>query len=89
VATTSLLDVSRRDLWRAAVISFFIALIVVGGASAALPSLPTTMLQTQRGMVQQYTVIPWWVWALLAAFIFGIAILDSELASASTNQLIC
>jgi hypothetical protein len=66
------IEASRRDLWRAAVISFFIALVVVGTLSAALPSLPTTQVQTQRGMVQQYIVIPWWVWALLFAFVFGI-----------------
>jgi hypothetical protein len=67
------IEASRRDLWRAAVISFFIALIGVGGLSAALPSLPTTLVQTQRGMVQQYIIIPWWVWMLFFAFVFGIA----------------
>jgi hypothetical protein len=67
------IEASRRDLWRAGVMSFFIAFISVGGLSAAFPSLPTTPVQTQRGMVQQYTVVPWWVWLLFMAIVFSIA----------------
>jgi hypothetical protein len=67
------IEASRRDLWRAAVISFFIAFISVGGLSTAFPSLPTTPVQTQRGMVQQYTFVPWWVWLLFMIIVFGIA----------------
>jgi hypothetical protein len=65
------IEASRRDLWRAAVISFFIALILVGSLSAAFPSVPTGVVRTQQGMVQQHLLIPWWVWGFLFAFIFG------------------
>jgi hypothetical protein len=54
------IEASRRDLWRAVVISFFIAFVLVGGLSAAFPFLPTTMQQTPRGMVQQHIFIPWY-----------------------------
>jgi hypothetical protein len=67
------IEASRRDLWRAVVISFFIALVGVSLLSAAFSYLPTTMVQTQRGMIQQYIFVPWWVWALLFAFVFAFA----------------
>jgi hypothetical protein len=66
------IEASRRDLWRAAVISFFIAFVLVGGLSAAFPSLPAPV-QTPRGMVQQHIFIPWYVWMGFFAFVFGTA----------------
>jgi hypothetical protein len=67
------IEASRRDLWRAAVVSVFIALVGVSLLSAAFSYLPTIMAQTPRGMVQQYIFVPWWVWALLFAFVFAFA----------------
>jgi hypothetical protein len=66
------IEASRRDIWRAAFISFFIAFVLVGGLSAAFPSLPAPV-QTPRGMVQQHIFIPWYVWMGFFAFVFGTA----------------
>jgi hypothetical protein len=52
---------------------FFIALIGVSLLSAAFSYLPTTMAQTQRGMVGQPLSFPWIVWAILFAIVFSIA----------------
>jgi hypothetical protein len=67
------IEASRRDLWRALVISFFIALVTVSLLSAAFSYLPTTMAQTPRGMVGQPLSFPWIVWAILFAIVFSIA----------------
>jgi hypothetical protein len=45
----------------------------VSGLSTVFSSLPTTLVQTQRGMVQQYIVIPWWMWMLFMACVFGLS----------------
>jgi hypothetical protein len=65
------IEASRRDLWRAGVISFFIALVAVGLLSAMASTVSATV-QTPRGLVQQQLTIPWWVWVFLFAFVFGI-----------------
>jgi hypothetical protein len=62
------IEASRRDLWRAGVISFFLAFISVGGLSTVFSSIPVM----NAGRIQQQIFIPWWVWALLFAFVFGI-----------------
>jgi len=66
------IEASRRDLWRAAVISFFIAL-VAGSLLSAMTSTMSATVQTPRGMVQQPLTIPWFVWGLLFVFVFSTA----------------
>jgi hypothetical protein len=66
------IEASRRDLWRAGVISFIIAFIVVSILSTVISSVPL-MVDTPRGRVQQQVLIPWWVWALIMAFVFSFA----------------
>jgi hypothetical protein len=64
------IEASRRDFWRAGVISFFIALIGVSLFSAVFSHVPV-MMASPRGMIQQQLLIPWWVWALIMAFVFS------------------
>ena len=67
------IEASRRDLWRAAVISFFIALVLVSLFSATVSYIPATpMAQAPRGMVQQQLTIPWWVYPLIFASLFAL-----------------
>ena len=67
------IEASRRDLWRAAVISFFIALVLVSLFSAIVSYIPATpMPQAPRGMIQQQLTIPWWVYPAVFAGLFGL-----------------
>jgi hypothetical protein len=63
------IEASRRDLWRAAVISFFLAFISVGTLSTVFSSIPVM----NAGRIQQQIFIPWWVWLLFMAIVFAIA----------------